>query len=143
MRWSLATVALLPRGVTAHAAAAEQRAVIEWAAGSGFEGLEVSGQWLNIDDLPPPELDRFVRDVRNSGLTISGINVNRCLFTRGSGAKEALQRIRRAVDVAGRLGTHLLTLSLSLPLSGRPRSPLRGSEFPAEERAAALRQASA
>lgn len=134
MQWSLATVALLPRGVTSHAAVAEQRSTIEWAARVGFRGIEISPQWLNIDDWQPAELSRFGREANAAGLAISGINVNRCLFLRGEAAEGSLDRIRRAMDGAAILGSRCVTLSLSVPLGDRSRPVVRGSDYSSEDR---------
>ncbi len=132
MQWSLATVALIPRGAIAHADASEQLRVVTWARQAGFRGIEVSPQWLNIDDAAPSELKRFRLTVEKAGLVVSGINVNRCLFTRGPQAEESLARMHRAIDLAEYLGTKLVTFSLSQPLGGQ-RPPLRGSDVPVEE----------
>jgi sugar phosphate isomerase/epimerase len=132
MRWSLATVALLPRGATGHVDESEQSRVVAWAQQAGFGGIEVSPQWLNIDDAPPSDLERFRLTAEKAGIVISGINVNRCLFTRGLQAEDSLARMYRAIDSATLLGTNLITFSLSLPLDGR-RSLVRGSDFSAEE----------
>lgn len=134
MRWSLATVALVPRGATFHADRAERHDVLKWAARTGFEGIEISPQWLNICGLPTSELRRFCSDTRNAGLTVSGINVNRCLFTRGLNAQDQFRRIRRAIDAAAILETRSVTLSLSMPLDDNHRPLLRGCEVPPEER---------
>ena len=48
MQWSLATIALVPRGGTAHVDRTAWRHTIDWAARSGFEALEISPQWLNL-----------------------------------------------------------------------------------------------
>jgi len=79
MRWSLATVALVPRGATAHADEQEQRRIFEWASAAGFQGVEISPQWLDIARFSEAEL-RGVRDrAAARGLAISGLNINRVL----------------------------------------------------------------
>lgn len=136
MQWSLATVVLVPRGVTAHASAGERRRILDWAARTGFSGIEVSPQWLDIR-APSAELVEFRSQAAQAGLRISGINVNRCLFTRGPRASQSLTLIQRAIDAAAILATDLVTLSLSLPLEPGQRPALRGSDVPDDERARA------
>lgn len=134
MQWSLATIALVPRGITRHALADERKEILEWAVRTGFTGIEISPHWLNIDDAPISELVDFRRQAATAGLTISGINVNRCLFTRGARADESLARARRAIDAAAILAAPLVTLSLSLPLDGQPRPVLLGCDVLEDER---------
>ena len=137
MRWSLATVVLVPRGKTAHASRDEQRHILDWAARTGFEGIEISPHWLNIADALDSELLDFRRAAASAGLAISGVNVNRCLFTRGSRAEAAWGQMRRAIDAASTLGAGLVTFSLSAPLDGSTRPVLRGCDIPEAERAQA------
>jgi sugar phosphate isomerase/epimerase len=134
MRWSLATIVLAPRGgAAAPAGAGDIERVLKWAALAGFTGLELSPHWLNYHDLPPAELTSFRRDVERAGLTISGINLNRCLFTRGPQAAQSLAAMRRAIEVAAVLQAPVATFSLSLPQDAT-RPLLRGHSIPESER---------
>jgi sugar phosphate isomerase/epimerase len=138
MKWSLATVVLAPRGVVAHASADERRRIVDWTVRAGFTGIEVSPNWLNIDNEPTSELMEFRREAAQAGVEISGLNINRCLFTRGPRAAESLVRTRRAIDVAAILETPLVTYSLSLPLDAPGRPVLRGCDVaPADRNQAA------
>ena len=140
MQWGLATIALVPRGGTAHVDRTAWRRTIDWASRTGFKALEISPQWLNLQALPDSELHQFRRDVAEAGLAISGINVNRCLFTRGPQAEQSLARIWRAIEAAAILQTSLVTISLSLRLDTIPRAPLRGCEISNQEREAAAKE---
>jgi sugar phosphate isomerase/epimerase len=135
MRWSLATIVLVPRGCVQHANPKERRSELAWAAEAGFEGVEISPQWLDIGGLPDAELADFGRQAAAAGLAVSGINVNRCILTRSERAAEHAALLRRAIQTAAILNAPVVTLSLSLPLGGVPRCPLRGREVPLEERA--------
>ena len=136
MRWSLATVALVPRGATAHVDLKEQRRIFEWAAAAGFQGVEISPQWLDIAHLSDTEL-RIVRDeAAANGLAMSGLNVNR-VFRRvvhGSSDTAHHSLLERAIDVAAILAAPLVTLSFSLPLDGSSRPLLRGCDASQAER---------
>jgi len=134
MQWSLATIALVPRGTTRHAPADKRRGILDWAARTGFTGIEVSPHWLDIDSTRVSELAGFRREAAAAGLAISGINVNRCLFTRGPRADESLNRVRRAIEAAAALEAPVVTLSLSLALDANPRPLLRGYDISSEER---------
>jgi sugar phosphate isomerase/epimerase len=133
MRWSLATVALVRRGATAHSDRQQRHRIFEWAAATGFQAVEISPQWLDIEHLSDAEL-RAVRDeAAATGLIISGLNINRVLRRDGAlvGNKPQLER---AIDVAAILSAPLITLSFSLPLDGISRPLLRGCDLPSAER---------
>jgi sugar phosphate isomerase/epimerase len=146
MRWSLATVALLPRGATAHANQQERRRIFDWAASTGFQGIEVSPQWLDIAHFSDAELLEVRDEAAASGLAISGLNINRILrrgtaslgqrprVVRGSPDPALQSLLERAIDVAAILSASLVTLSFSLPLDGCTRQLLRGCDLPHAER---------
>jgi sugar phosphate isomerase/epimerase len=134
MRWSLATIVLVPRGGVAHADRSQRQQVLAWAANQGFEGIEISPHWLDFARLDSPELTQVATDAAAAGLVVSGINVNRCLFTHGEEAAKNLQVINRAIDAAAIMGAANVTLSLSLPMHGPPRPIYRGRDTPVAER---------
>ena len=136
MKWMFSTIVLVPRGEWgAFPAEAERRRVFEWAAGAGFEGVELSPRWLDFHALSSAELSTLRREIESAGLRVAGLNISRCILTRVSEAGEHLNRLRRGILAAGELGGEILTLSLSmptLPTDGRP--PVRGEQVPEEER---------
>src|SRR5262245_49467891 len=133
MRWSLATIVLVPRGGTAYADRAERRRVFEWAANTGFEGVEVSPHWLDIVRLEQSELQQVRDEALAVVLAVSGVNINRCILTRHERTQDHLQLLLRAVDAAYWLWAPLVTLSLSMQLDiGRP--VVRGCDFSEAER---------
>src|SRR5687768_2952786 len=138
MKFSLATVVFTPRGGcfhggSAHAGPDDWHRVFKWAAQTGFVGIEISPQWLNIDEMSSADLIDFRQGAQRAGLVVSGINVNRCLFTRDEGAGFALARMQRAIAVAAILQTRLVTFSLSLPLDSQ-RPLLHGYDIADAER---------
>jgi len=133
MRWSLATVALAPRGATAHANRLERLRILEWAATTGFEGIEISPQWLDITHLSNTELREFREDAAASGLAISGLNVNRILHPDAASVGSKLL-LEHAIHVAAILSAPLVTLSFSSPLGDPSRPFLHGCDVPQAER---------
>jgi sugar phosphate isomerase/epimerase len=134
MRWSLATIVLVPRGCAAHAGRSQRQRVFAWAAEQGFEGIEISPHWLEMLRLDDAELRQVADDAAAAGVKISGINVNRCILTQGDAAGDNLNLVRRAIEVAPMLAAPILTLSLSLPLGGPPRPIYQGRDTPQAER---------
>jgi sugar phosphate isomerase/epimerase len=128
MRWSLATIALVPRGGTAYADRAERGRVFEWAAGAGFAGVEVSPHWLDIVGLQQSEMQQVRDEALAVGLAVAGVNINRCILTRHRRAQEHLALLHRAVEAANWLQAPLVTLSLSMPLGSGP-AVVRGCDF--------------
>jgi sugar phosphate isomerase/epimerase len=143
MRWSLATIVLVPRGQTAHATAEDRQLAFAWAAQTGFTGVEISPHWLDISRLSDADLMAVGREAAAAGLVISGVNINRCILTRSERAPAHLALLERAIDAASFWHAPLVTLSLSLPLDKTPRPILRGhdvSEAEREQTAALLRK---
>jgi sugar phosphate isomerase/epimerase len=107
--------------------------VFEWTAAAGFEGVEISPHWLDLVGASDVELASVRREAAAAGLAISGINVNRCLFTRGEQAANHRRMLTRTVHASAILAAPLVTLSLSLPLGGSPRPTLRGCDVSEQE----------
>lgn len=135
MKWSLASIVLVPRGRWGpFPSREERRAVLRWARKAGFAGIELSPRWLDFHAMAAAELDGFREEVASAGLVVSGLCINRCILTRTATAAEHLRRLERGVEVAARLGAPTLTFSLSMPmLPGPDRPPLLGREVPEEE----------
>jgi sugar phosphate isomerase/epimerase len=134
MRWSLATIVLVPRGQTAHTAKEDRHRAFAWAAQTGFTGVEISPHWLNIGHLSNADLTAVGREAAAAGLVISGVNINRCILTRSERAPAHLASLERAIDAASLWQAPLVTLSLSLPLDKTPRPIFRGHEVSDAER---------
>lgn len=142
MRWSFAAIVLVPRGGRAPSpdAAARQR-VFDWAAHTGFHGVELSPRWLDYRDFTPRQFAALRGEVEAAGLVVSGINLNRCIYTRTEQASRHVADTRRAIEAADALGARLVNISLSMPTWPTPeRPPLFGADVPREEvkRAAAI-----
>jgi sugar phosphate isomerase/epimerase len=135
MQWSLATIVLAPRaGAASDLDPAERREQLAWAAAAGFEAAEISSQWLDVLRSTDQQLSKLRADVADTGLAVSGININRCILTRTDRAAEHLALIRRAIHAAGILGAPLVNISLSMPrASGGERPVLRGCDVPDTE----------
>ena len=142
MRFAFTTILRAPRfGWQPAPPRADRLALYAAVREMGFEGIEWSPRWLDPGPLSDRELAELRAEVEGAGLTVCGVNLNRCLPTRGAGGERAAGRIHDAVRAAGPLGAGAVTLSLSLPdppTADRP--PLRGADVPAGEfdRAAAV-----
>ena len=102
MRWSFATIVLVPRGQWGpFPDAAERRRVFRWAADAGFEGVELSPRWCNVLDLPPAGLRQLADEVAAAGLCVSGLNLNRGILTRTPHAARHLAEAERAIERTG------------------------------------------
>lgn len=111
MKSSLATIVLAPRGGQAPPQSeAERRDLFSWAAGCGFEGVEISSRWLDVESLAPARLVNLRREIEAAGLMVSGLNVERALGQWG--------RIHRVVGVASMLGAHIVNISLAKEFDG-------------------------
>ena len=106
-------------------------------AAMGFEGVELSSRWLNLFEMGRQELADLKHEVREAGIAVSGINMNRfCWF--GHRAKSNLDRLSAAIDIAAALGAPLVNslsrrrckVSLRGPYFGEPISPARSSNTP-------------
>jgi sugar phosphate isomerase/epimerase len=137
VRWSFATIVLVPRGQWSPPpdAAARQR-LWRWAAQSGFEGVELSPRWFDFDLLSNTELSQLCAEIEAEGLLVSGLNISRCILTRTQ-VREHVDRLWRAVEVASTLRAPVVTVSLSMPKPPTADRPLlRGDQIPEVERAA-------
>ncbi len=126
-------MALVPRGSTAHADQVQRRCIFEWAAAAGFQGVEISPQWLNLAELTGSELTEVRNQASACGLVISGLNFNRIL-RRNTASLSQPSLPHRALDVAAILAAEVVTLSLSLPLAGPVRPVFQGRDVPPAER---------
>jgi sugar phosphate isomerase/epimerase len=135
VRWTFATIVLVPRGEWGKPpSAVERRRVFEWAARTGFEGIELSPRWLDFHEMGREDLRALRSEVAAAGLRVSSLNINRSIVTRTDQAPEHRARLKRGVEVAEALGAEVLILSLSLPtLPGPDRPPLRGRDVSPEE----------
>jgi sugar phosphate isomerase/epimerase len=136
MRWSFASIVLVPRGEWGEPPPDDKRRrIFSWAARAGFEGVELSPRWLDFHRLAEAELRRLRSEIQDEGLCVSGLNVSRSILTRTEKAREHLERLRRAVEVAAILSAPVITISLSMPTPPTAdRTLLRGSQFPEAER---------
>src|SRR5262245_54689307 len=134
MRWSLATIALVPRGETRRADRDERRRVFRWGREAGFAGIEISPHWLDFVGLNDAELREVRQDAAAEGLVVSGVNVNRCIVVRSGRSDAHFNLLRRAIEAADCLGAPVVTISQSLPLAGASRPPVRGTDFSELER---------
>ena len=141
MRWSFASIVLVPRGQQlAPPSAAERRRVFAWARDAGFSGVELTAEWLDFFALSDRALHELATEIDDAGLRVSGLNVPRCLFTCEPHAGREFARVERALTVAPLLGADVVNIALSLPLAlNAERPPLRGADAPAEEHARAAK----
>ena len=144
MRWSFATIVLVPRGrLFVPPSPNDRRRIFAWAKAAGFEGIELADDWLDFHSLN----DRVLRELRSefdeAGLQVSGLNIPRCLFTREPHATPEFARVERAVSAAPILAADVVNLSLSTPVSTNPfrhHRPIAGSsvQVAEQDRAAEL-----
>jgi sugar phosphate isomerase/epimerase len=135
MRWSVATILLAPRGGQAPPPSpAERRDLYQWAAATGFQGIEISPRWYDIFALTRDHLEELRREIAGAGLSISGINVERAIVVRSAAAAENRERIRRAIDIAAVLGAEVVDVALALDWEGvASRAVVTSAEFSEEE----------
>lgn len=146
MRWSFATIVLVPRGQSfAPPTSTERRRIFAWARESGFTGIELHDAWLDFPRHDARALREVKIEIADAGLQVSALNLSRCLFTRGPQAERQYARVERALDTAATLSAEIVNLSLSLPLpfgAVSARHPMIGSEAaPSEHDRAADRLA--
>jgi len=137
MRWSFATIVLVPRGQPFDPPdAAWRRRVFDWARANGFAGIELADEWLDFPRLSDHALREIKAEITGSGLQVAGLNLPRCLLTRGKRGTHEFDRVDRALHAAGMLGAEIVNISLAQPpppgaTAGRP--PLAGSMAPRAE----------
>lgn len=137
MRWSFATIVLVPRGrLFVPPSPDDRRRIFAWAKAAGFEGIELADDWLDFHSLNDRALRELRSEIADAGLQVSGLNVPRCLFTREPHATPEFARVERAVSAAPMLAADVVNISLSTPIStnssGRTRAVV-GSEVSAAE----------
>lgn len=138
MRWSFATIVLVPRGrPVIPPSPVERRDTFTVAQGLGFAGIELTDEWLDFQALDAGSLQAIRGEIADAGLRVSGLNLPRCLLSRTRPARLDWDRMERALSVAGSLGAEVVNFSLSLPASG-PRGaapqPMAGADATQEER---------
>lgn len=137
MRWSFATIVLVPRGLPfPPPSAAWRRRVFDWARAAGFAGVELADEWLDFTRLGDHALRELKAEITDSGLQVAGLNLPRCLFTRGRWASRELDRLQKTLHAAGVLGAEIVNISLSQPrpLGITPSKPsITGSRIPLAE----------
>lgn len=111
MKSSLATIVLAPRGGQAPPPSErERRDLFSWAAGCGFEGVEISSRWFDVESLGPARLVELRREIESAGLKVSGLNVERALGQWG--------RIHQAARIASVLGAEIVNIALAKEFDG-------------------------
>jgi sugar phosphate isomerase/epimerase len=138
MRWSFATIVLVPRGKPfVRPSPTERFRVFASAREMGFSGVELTDEWLDFQALDDKALRSVQGEVADAGLRVSGLNLPRCMISRDRPARADLERLVRAVSVAGSLAADVVNFSLSLPLSsggGPAPQPMTGAEATRDER---------
>lgn len=134
-RPAFSSLVLIPRGAWGPMPSPAARArIFRRAAEMGFEGIELGPRWLDFHQLSELELRRLRGEIEEAGLVVSGLNLDRHLFTRGPRAEELAARVERSVAVAAALGAGLVGVALSLPRApGETAQPLRGDDVGDEE----------
>jgi len=104
--------------------------VFEWAARTGFNGVELSPRWLDFHGMALRELRDLRKEIAAACLQVSGLNISRCILSRTSEAASHWARLQRSVEIADALGAEILNISLSMPtLPAANRPPLRGGDI--------------
>jgi sugar phosphate isomerase/epimerase len=141
MRWSFASIVLVPRGTPfIPPSPAERRRIFGWVRDLGFSGIELADEWLDFLSLDPGSLRDLQAELADAGLRVSGLNLPRCLVSRERPARLDRRRMERALTVAGSLGAEVVNFSLSRPLAagrGPGDRPMTGAEGTRDERAGA------
>jgi sugar phosphate isomerase/epimerase len=138
MRWSFATIVLVPRGRSlAPPLPAERRRAFAAAKDLGFTGVELTDEWLDLRALDPASLRAIQGEIAGAGLRVSGLNLPRCVLSRDRPVRLDWDRMDRALSVAEALEADLVNVSLSLPGPGRRGAadrPMTGAEATPDER---------
>jgi sugar phosphate isomerase/epimerase len=138
MRWSFATIVLVPRGrPVIPPSPAERRDTFVVAQGLGFGGIELTDEWLDFPALDAASLQAIRGEITDAGLRVSGLNLPRCLLSSERPASLDWDRMERALSVAASLGAEVVNFSLSQPVSGRRGAspqPMTGADSAPEER---------
>jgi sugar phosphate isomerase/epimerase len=140
MKWSFASIVLVPRGAWGAPPTAEDRnRAFKWAVDNGFNGIELSPRWLDFLNMTPQELKGVRSEISAAGLEISSINISRCIVVRVPEALQHRSWLEKGVSIAEALGTDLITISLSMPTLPTPQRPVVfGKDFTEEERKEAI-----
>lgn len=80
-------------------------------AAEGFDGLEISSSWIDLDELSEARQDEFRQAAVDSGLALRGLLVASKSIS-GREAEENLRYSHTAIDVAARTGTPVVCLGL-------------------------------
>jgi sugar phosphate isomerase/epimerase len=142
MRWSFATIVLVPRGRPfVPPSPAARRHFFAMAQNLGFSGIELADEWLDFQALDDRKLRSINGEIADAGLRVSGLNLPRCLLSSRRPARPDWARMERALGVAGSLAAEVVNFSLSLPASahrGPAYRPMRGADATQGERELAV-----
>jgi sugar phosphate isomerase/epimerase len=135
VRWSFATIVLVPRGEWGPLPDQRERSRwFHWAAASGFEAIELSPRWLDFRQLPDSQLRQIRQEIADVGLVVSGINLNRCILTRSESAMQNRQLLVQSLVAAEILQAPLVNVSLAMPTPPtNSRLVVRGCDVPESE----------
>lgn len=115
-RWSLSTIVLAPRGGSVASSQAERADLLRWASGTGFDSVEISGAWVDIYTQSRAECRALASEIADSGLAISGINLDRALDRCGSSIVLERGRFTKVLQAAEDLEAPLISISFSAKL---------------------------
>lgn len=115
-RWSLSTIVLAPRGGKAASSSAERTDLLNWARRTGFDAIEISGAWVDVYAQSSFERRALASEIADSGLAISGVNLDRVLDRSGNSAVLERDRFRKVLQVAEDLKAPLISISFSAKL---------------------------
>lgn len=93
----------------------ERRPLLAWARANGFEGIDLADTWMAWYDLSAGALREFRDQVRDAGLTVSGLNPYRCILVRHESAARNYEKLLRSLEVCQALDCGVLNLALSIP----------------------------
>lgn len=107
---------------------AARRALFAWAKRRGFDGIEVGDWWFDFYRATDAEVIRLKQEMEDHGLELAGMNCLRKCVTHPAVAEQNRRDLRRAIEVATKVGPTTVSISLSLApeASGTTDDRVRG-----------------
>ncbi len=121
MKFAFTTILKAPRfGWQVNPSRQQRTALYGQVREIGFDGIEWSPRWCDYHWKTETQLADWGSEVRDSGLVVSAINLNRFLLTGCPEAQSHINRLFRTIEISPLLGCSMVIVSLSLPQPPTP-----------------------
>jgi sugar phosphate isomerase/epimerase len=93
----------------------ERQPILTWARKAGYDGIDIADTWMNWFGMSEADLYEFRDQVRDAGLTITGLNPYRCIPVRHESAARNEEKLAQSIEVCRALDCRMINLALSVP----------------------------